>query len=211
MIEGLIGKKIGMTQIFDKDGKVIPVTAIKLGPCVVVQKRTVEKDGYEAVQVGFLEENKKVKKVTKPMMGHFKKAGVAPVKILKEFKPLVSLNDIKLGEKITFDKIFQINEKVDVTGRSKGKGFQGVMKRHGFHGGRATHGSMFHRAPGSIGASAYPSRVIKGKRMPGHMGDEKVTVKNLEVVGMYPDRNVVLLKGAVPGYSGSYVFVRKKK
>ncbi len=211
MIEGLIGKKIGMTQIFDKDGKVIPVTAIKLGPCVVVQKKTVEKDGYEAVQVGFLEENKKVKKVTKPMMGHFKKAGVAPVKVLKEFKPLVNLNDIKLGEKITFDKIFQINEKVDVTGRSKGKGFQGVMKRHGFHGGRATHGSMFHRAPGSIGASAYPSRVIKGKRMPGHMGDERVTVKNLEVVGMYPDRNVVLLKGAVPGYSGSYVFVRKKK
>ncbi len=211
MIEGLIGKKIGMTQIFDKDGKVIPVTAIKLGPCVVVQKKTVDRDGYEAVQVGFVEENKKVKNITKPMVGHFKRAGVPPVKVLKEFKPLVKIDEIKLGDKITFDKIFQINEKVDVTGKSKGKGFQGVMKRHGFHGGRATHGSMFHRAPGSIGASAYPSRVIKGKKMPGHMGDRKVTVKNLELVGMYPDKNVVLLKGAVPGYSGSYVFVRKKK
>ncbi len=211
MIEGLIGKKIGMTQIFDEDGKVIPVTAIKLGPCVVVQKRTIDRDGYEAVQIGFVEENKKIKNITKPMKGHFKRAGVSPVKVLKEFKPLGNIDDVKLGDKITFDKIFQINEKVDVTGKSKGKGFQGVMKRYGFHGGRATHGSMFHRAPGSIGASAYPSRVIKGKKMPGHMGDKKVTVKNLELVGMYPDKNVVLLKGAVPGYSGSYVFVRKKK
>ncbi|MBP7867559.1 MAG: 50S ribosomal protein L3 [Acidobacteria bacterium] len=209
MVEGLIGKKIGMTQIFQGDGRVVPVTVIQLGPCVVVQKKSLERDGYEAIQVGLVE-GRPPKKVTRPVKGHFLRAQVVPTRILREFKPTISLEEIQVGQEIKADGVFQINEKVDVTGKSKGKGFQGVMKRHNFGGGGSTHGSMFHRAPGSIGASAYPSRVIKGMRMAGHMGDAGVTVKNLEVVRILPEKNIVLLKGAVPGYNGSYVFVKKK-
>lgn len=209
MVEGLIGKKIGMTQIFQGDGRVVPVTVIQLGPCVVVQKKSLERDGYEAIQVGLVE-GRPPKKVTRPVKGHFLRAQVVPTRVLREFKPTVSLEEIQVGQEIKADGVFQINEKVDVTGKSKGKGFQGVMKRHNFGGGGSTHGSMFHRAPGSIGASAYPSRVIKGMRMAGHMGDAGVTVKNLEVVRIVPEKNIVLLKGAVPGYNGSYVFVKKK-
>ena len=209
MVEGLIGKKIGMTQIYREDGRVIPVTAIKVGPCVVVQKKQIEKDGYEAVQLGLMEE-KPVKKVTKPQRGHFLKANVAPTRILREFKALVSMEEIQVGQEIKADTVFQVNEKVNVIGRSKGRGFQGVIKRHHFSGGGASHGSMFHRAPGSIGASAYPSRVIKGMRMAGHFGDARVTVKNLEVIRILPEKNIMLLKGAVPGFSGSYVLVSKQ-
>jgi large subunit ribosomal protein L3 len=209
MVEGLIGKKIGMTQIYREDGRVIPVTVIKVGPCVVIQKKLIEKDGYEAVQLGLMEE-RPVKKVTKPLRGHFLKANVAPARMLKEFKALVSMEEIQVGQEIKADAVFQVNEKVNVIGRSKGRGFQGVIKRHHFSGGGASHGSMFHRAPGSIGASAYPSRVIKGMRMPGHYGDARVTVKNLEVVRIMPEKNIVLLKGAVPGFSGSYILVKKK-
>jgi large subunit ribosomal protein L3 len=209
MVEGLIGKKIGMTQIYREDGRVIPVTIVKVGPCVVVQKKHIEKDGYEAVQLGLMEE-KPVKKVTKPQRGHFLKASVAPTRILREFKATVSLEEIQIGQEIKADTVFQVNEKVNVVGRSKGRGFQGVIKRHHFSGGGASHGSMFHRAPGSIGASAYPSRVIKGMRMAGHFGDARITVKNLEVIRIMPEKNIMLLKGAVPGFSGSYVLVSKQ-
>lgn len=209
MVEGLIGKKIGMTQIYREDGRVVPVTIVKVGPCVVVQKKQIEKDGYEAVQLGLMEE-KPVKKVTKPQRGHFLKANVAPTRMLREFKATVSMEEIQIGQEIKADTVFQVNEKVNVVGRSKGRGFQGVIKRHHFSGGGASHGSMFHRAPGSIGASAYPSRVIKGMRMAGHFGDARVTVKNLEVIRIVPEKNIMLLKGAVPGFSGSYVLVSKQ-
>lgn len=209
MVEGLIGKKIGMTQIYREDGRVVPVTIVKVGPCVVVQKKQIEKDGYEAVQLGLMEE-KPVKKVTKPQRGHFLKANVAPTRMLREFKATVSMEEIQVGQEIKADTVFQVNEKVNVVGRSKGRGFQGVIKRHHFSGGGASHGSMFHRAPGSIGASAYPSRVIKGMRMAGHFGDARVTVKNLEVIRIVPEKNIMLLKGAVPGFSGSYVLVSKQ-
>lgn len=209
MVEGLIGKKLGMTQIFREDGRVVPVTVIQTGPCVVVQKKSLERDGYEAVQLGLLED-RPVKNLTKPVQGHYLKAGVAPARILREFKPLVSLEEIQLGQEIRADAVFQVNEKVVITGRSKGHGFQGVMKRHNFSGGGASHGSMFHRAPGSIGASAFPSRVLKGMRMAGHQGNARVTVKNLEVVRIVADENILLIKGAVPGYNGSYILVRKK-
>lgn len=209
MVEGLIGKKIGMTQIFREDGQVVPVTVVQVGPCTVVQKKFIEKDGYVAVQLGLTEE-KPAKKVNKPMQGHFLKAKAAPSRILREVKPLVSLEEIELGQEIRAESVFQVNEKVNVVGTSKGKGFQGVMKRHGFAGGEAAHGSMFHRAPGSIGASAFPSRVLRGMRMAGHDGDSRVTVKNLEVVRILADKNILLLKGAVPGYNGSYILVKKK-
>ena len=209
MVEGLIGKKIGMTQIFREDGRVVPVTVIQLGPCVVVQKKSMERDGYEAVQMG-LAEKQAPRKVTKPQRGHFLKAQVAPTRILKEFKASGAMDDLQIGQEITADSVFQVNEKVDVIGKSKGKGFQGTMKRHNFGGGGASHGSMSHRAPGSIGASAYPSRVLRGMRMSGHMGDAGVTVKNLEVIRIDSEKNIVLLKGAVPGFNGSYVLVKKK-
>lgn len=209
MVEGLIGKKLGMTQIFREDGRVVPVTVIQLGPCVVVQKKSIERDGYEAVQVGLVED-KPVKRMNKPQRGHFLKVGVTPSRLLKEFKPTQPLAEIEVGQEIKADNVFQVNEKVVVVGRSKGHGFQGVMKRHNFAGGGASHGSMFHRAPGSIGASAYPSRVVKGMRMAGHQGDAQVTVRNLEVVRILPEKNIMLLKGAVPGHTGSYVCVRKK-
>ena len=197
MVNGLIGKKVGMTQLLQDDGTVVPVTVIQAGPCVVVQKKTVEKDGYEAVQLGFVE-FVKPKRVNKPMTGHFKKTNAAPVRVLRETRAR--------GDKApnAGDKIL-----VDIIGTSKGRGFAGLIKRHHFRGGRATHGSMFHRAPGSIGASAYPSRVVKGMRMAGHLGNERVTVRNLRVARVDQENNLLFVRGAVPGPTGGYVLVEK--
>lgn len=204
MKRALIGKKLGMTQIFWEDGSVIPVTVIEAGPCVVVQKKVAEKDGYDAVQLGF--GRLKDKNVTKPLKGHFKAADKGYFRILKEFR-MDSQEDYEVGQEVKAD-IFAIGDHIDVIGTTKGKGFAGVVKRHGFKGGRATHGSMFHRAPGSIGASAYPSRVFKGKRLPGHMGNQRKTVQNLVIAGVRPENNLILIKGAVPGSTNGIVYLR---
>ena len=209
MVNGIIGKKLGMTQIFDADGTVTPVTVIKAGPCVVVQRKTVTSDGYEAVQLGFVEE-KAPKRTNKPMQGHFAKAGIPPTRILREFRLNGGAVEVSVGDKVLVDQ-FSENDLVDVVGTSKGRGFAGFVKRHGFAGGRATHGSMFHRAPGSIGASAYPSRVIKGTRMAGHMGVERETIKNLRIVRVNAEENLLLIRGAVPGPTGAYVLIKKTK
>lgn len=209
MVNGIIGKKLGMTQIFAPDGTVTPVTVIKAGPCVVVQLKTVSSDGYEAVQLGLVEE-KSPRNVNKPMKGHFSKAGVPPTRILREIRLDKGGNGLSVGDKVLVDQ-FAENDTVDVVGTSKGRGFAGFVKRHGFGGGRATHGSMFHRAPGSIGASAYPSRVIKGTRMAGHMGVERKTIKNLKVVKVDTQENLLLVMGAVPGPNGAYVLIKKAK
>ena len=206
MIQGLIAKKIGMSQQFDDAGNVVPVTILKAGPCTVVQKKTAEKDGYVAVQLGFVEE-RAVRKPQKPQIGHFKKAGVPVVKKLQEVG-CSDLASVKEGDQVLVD-IFEIGETIHVVGTSKGKGFAGVVKRHHFAGGDAAHGSMFHRAPGSIGASSYPSRVVKGMRMGGHMGHDRVTVRKLKVVGTDKDQNLLIVKGAVPGAKGGYVLVKK--
>jgi large subunit ribosomal protein L3 len=206
MVEGLIGKKVGMTQSFDAAGNVIPVTVIKAGPCTVIQKKTKEKDGYASVQLGLVEE-KSVRKPSKPQMGHFQKSGLPPTRILREFRAIDPAT-IKEGDQVFVD-IFAEGERVHVTGTSKGKGFQGVVKRHGFRGGRASHGSMFHRAPGSIGASSYPSRVLKGTKMGGHMGQTKITVRNLTVIRTDKENNLLVVRGAVPGPRGSYLLIRK--
>ncbi len=206
MIEGLIGKKIGMTQIFDEKGNVAPVTIIKAGPCTIIQKKTREKDGYSALQMGFLEE-KSIKKPTKPVMGHFGKSGIPPVRILREFR-FAEKAKVKEGDQFFVD-IFQEGERVHIIGVSKGKGFSGVIKRWGFHGGKRTHGSMFHRSPGSIGASAYPSRVVKGKKLPGQMGNRRVTIKNLTVIQADKENNLLVVEGAVPGARGGYLLIKK--
>jgi large subunit ribosomal protein L3 len=206
MVEGLIGKKIGMTQQFDDAGNVIPITILKAGPCTVIQKKTAEKDGYVALQLGFVEE-RSVRKPRKPQIGHFKRAGVPVVKKLQEVG-CSDLAAIKEGDQVLVD-IFEVGETIHVVGTSKGKGFAGVVKRHHFAGGGAAHGSMFHRAPGSIGASSYPSRVVKGMRMGGHMGDERVSVRKLKVVATDKDQNLLLVKGAVPGAKGGYVLIKK--
>jgi large subunit ribosomal protein L3 len=208
MVEGLIGKKLGMTQVFAEDGKVTPVTVLEAGPCVVVQRRTVDRDGYDAVQVGLVDP-KAGKRANKPMRGHHEKAGVPPTRLLREFAVEADA-EVKAGDSLLVD-IFEGIDKVDVIGTSKGKGFQGVMKRHGFGGGRATHGSMFHRAPGSIGQSAFPSKVLKGMRGPGQMGSKRITVKNLRIVRIDMDKNLLLVRGAVPGSVGSTVMIRKSK
>jgi large subunit ribosomal protein L3 len=208
MIEGLIGKKVGMTQIFQENGVVTPVTVIEAGPCVVVQRRTVERDGYEAVQLGLVDP-KAAKLAKKPMRGHHEKAGVPPTRLLREFR-LLAESELKPGDPVSVD-IFAEVSKVDVIGASKGKGFQGVMKRHGFGGGRATHGSMFHRAPGSIGQSASPSKVLRGMRGPGRMGSKQTTVKNLSVVRVDAERNLLLVRGAVPGSKGTTLTIRRAK
>lgn len=206
MISGLIGKKVGMTQIVQGDGTVVPVTVIQAGPCVVVQKKTVQKDGYDAVQLGFVEFIKP-KRVTKPMTGHFKKANAAPVRMMREVR-VEGEGSPNPGDKVLCD-IFTAQERVHVIGTSKGRGFAGLIKRHHFRGGRASHGSMFHRAPGSIGASAFPSRVIKGMRMAGHMGHDRVTVRNLRVERIDQENNLLYLRGAVPGPPGGYLVVEK--
>ncbi|MGB4703654.1 MAG: 50S ribosomal protein L3 [Candidatus Saccharicenans sp.] len=205
MIEGIIGRKVGMTQVFDEEGNVIPVTVIKAGPCTVIQKKTKEKDGYEAIQLGLVEKPKK--KPRKPELGHFKKAESPVLKVLKEVKYKGPV-DLKEGDQVLVD-IFEVGEKVHVVGISKGKGFQGVVKRHGFAGGPAAHGSMFHRRPGSIGASSFPSRVIKGMRMGGRMGGDRVTVRNLKVVQIDKENNLLVVKGAVPGANGGVVLIKK--
>ena len=206
MISGLIGKKVGMTQIIQDDGTVVPVTVVQAGPCVVVQKKTVEKDGYEAVQLGVVEFIKP-KRVTKGMTGHFKKAGAAPVRVLREMR-VEGEDSPKAGDKVLCD-IFNPQERVHVIGTSKGRGFAGLIKRHHFRGGRASHGSMFHRAPGSIGASAFPSRVIKGMRMAGHLGNSRVTVRNMRVERVDQENNLLYLRGAVPGPAGGYLVLEK--
>ncbi|HSF25094.1 MAG TPA: 50S ribosomal protein L3 [Blastocatellia bacterium] len=207
MVNGIIGKKLGMTQLFDEDGTVTPVTVIKAGPCIVVQKKTVNTDGYNAVQLGLVEE-KPPRKVNKPTEGHFKRAGVPPTRVLREVRVGPSDETTSVGDKILVD-MFNENDLVDVIGKSKGRGFAGFVKRHGFHGGRASHGSMFHRAPGGIGASAYPSRVFKGTKMAGHMGDERKTIKNLRVVAVDAENNLLMIRGALPGPTGAYVLIKK--
>ena len=204
---GLIGKKIGMTSVFSADGKNVPCTVIEVGPCVVTQIKTADTDGYEAVQLGF--EQKKDKHTTAPMAGHFKKAGVTPQRHLAEFKGFEE--GLKLGDTLTVDKIFSDSDFVDIQGVSKGKGFQGVVKRHGFGGvGQSTHGQHNRlRAPGSIGACSYPAKVFKGMRMAGQMGNERVTVQNLQVIRVMPEHNLLLIKGSVPGSKGSIVIVEK--
>lgn len=206
MIEGLIGQKLGMAQVYDKDGNVVPVTVIKVGPCTVIQKKTKDKDGYDAVQLGFLED-RPLKRPNRPTQGHFRKSGLPPCRMIREFH-FSSDVEIKEGDKFFVD-IFKEGEKVHITGTTKGKGFQGVVKRWGFRGGPASHGSMFHRRPGSIGASSFPSHVWKGMRMGGHMGQDKLTVRNLVVVKVDKENSLLMVKGAVPGPKGGYVLVRK--
>jgi large subunit ribosomal protein L3 len=209
MVNGIIGKKLGMTQIFAPDGTMTPVTVIKAGPCVVVQRKTVASDGYEAVQLGLVED-KSPKRTNKPMQGHFAKAGIPPTKVLREVRLNGNGEQIAVGDKVLVDQ-FSENDLIEVIGTSKGRGFAGFIKRHGFAGGEKSHGSMFHRAPGSIGASAYPSRVIKGTRSAGHMGTDRKTVKNLRVVRVNAEENLILVHGAVPGPTGTYVLIKKTK
>jgi large subunit ribosomal protein L3 len=207
MSPGIIGKKIGMTQVFRPDGQVVPVTLLKAGPCVVVQRKTPTSDGYDAVQLGLVEF---AKKPNRPAAGHLKKSGAEGVKWMREFRLKSGMGDPKPGDRVLVDQ-FKPKDKVDVTGVSKGRGFAGVVKRHHFGGGDATHGSMFHRAPGSIGASSYPSRVFPGTKMGGQMGHAQVTVRNLEVIEVDAEDNVLMVKGAVPGPNGGYVIVRPAK
>jgi large subunit ribosomal protein L3 len=210
MSPGILGKKIGMTQVFSADGQVVPVTVVKAGPCVVVQRKTPASDGYDAVQLGFMEYAKKTG-VNKPSAGHMKKSGAEGVRFMREFLLEAGSNgDLKAGDRVLVDE-FKPKDKVDVIGVSKGRGFQGVITRHGFKGGPGGHGSMFHRAPGSIGASSFPSRVFPGTRMGGQMGTARVTVRNLEIVEVDTEDNVLLVKGAVPGPSGGYVMLRRSK
>ena len=204
MNKGILGKKVGMTQIFTEDGTVVPVTVIEAGPCYVVQKKTEETDGYTAIQLGF--EKAKRQRVNSPKRGHFARAGVEPTKRLSEFR-MADVKGFELGQEIKVD-VFSEGELVDVTGTSKGKGFTGVIKRHGFHRGPMTHGSKYHRGPGSHGGSADPSRVFPGRKLPGHAGAERVTVQRLQVARVDPERNLLLIRGAVPGPRGSYVIVR---
>ncbi|MBO5478593.1 MAG: 50S ribosomal protein L3 [Clostridia bacterium] len=202
-MKAIIGKKIGMTQIFDEKGTVIPVTAIQAGPCVVSQVKTNETDGYTAVQLGFGEV--KEKHMNKPAKGHFAKAGIQNKKHLREFR--VDSVDVKVGDEVKAD-VFVAGEKIDVQGTTKGKGFQGVIKRHGQSRGPMGHGSMYHRRPGSMGPTSTPGRVFKGKKLPGHMGVQTVTIQNLDVVRVDLDKNVILVKGSVPGAKGSLLKIR---
>lgn len=204
MIGTILGRKLGMTQVFGEDDNVVPVTVIEAGPCTVAQVKTTATDGYEAVQLGF--GDIKESKVNKPMAGHFAKAGVAPTRWLREVR-VEDASEHSVGETVTVEGFADV-EKVDVTGVSKGKGFAGVIKRHGFGGGPGGHGHHFHRAPGSVGMCAYPARVFKGMRLPGHMGCDRVTVRNLQVVRVDQEHNLILVKGAVPGGKGALVQVR---
>ena len=205
-VQGIIGRKVGMTQVYAEDGQAFPVTVIQAGPCVVVQRKAKDKDGYSAVQLGLVE-SRKVKRVTKAMKGHFDKAGLPPCRVLREFR-VADGAELKVGDKVSVEG-FSAGDAITVTGVSRGLGFQGVVKRHHFRGGAATHGSMFHRAPGSIGASAFPSRVLKGMRGAGHMGSDRVTVKNLQVVRVDAPNNLLIVRGSVPGAGGSIVVIRK--
>jgi large subunit ribosomal protein L3 len=206
MVTGLIGKKVGMTQVFGADGVVAPATVLKAGPCVVSQVKTVDTDGYESVQLGLVEG--KPTKENKPTQGHFKKAGVPATRVRREVKLKPGGDPVKAGDQVNVS-IFADGDRVDVIGTSRGKGFQGVVKRHHFAGGRMSHGSMFHRAPGSIGASSYPSRVVKGMRMGGHMGSARVTVRNVRIIRVDAENNLLLVEGSVPGGPNSVVVIRK--
>jgi len=206
MVTGIIGRKVGMTQVFDADGTVHPATVIKAGPCVVVQAKTAQTDGYESIQLGLVEETPA--KANKPTQGHFKKANVPATRVRREVKLATGGEAPKVGEQV-LASIFADGERVDIVGTGRGKGFQGVVKRHHFAGGAATHGSMFHRAPGSIGASSYPSRVVKGMRMGGHMGADRVTVRNVKVLRVDAENNLLMIEGSVPGGPNSVVVIRK--
>ena len=212
MVNGIIGKKIGMTQLFNADGSVVPATVIKAGPCVVVQRKTRTTDGYESVQIGLVDATPA--KVRKPLAGHYKKANVPPTRVRREVKLVPADKDDKdsngpmPGDQVLVS-MFANGERVDVIGTSRGKGFQGVVKRHHFAGGAATHGSMFHRAPGSIGASSFPSRVVKGMRAAGRMGGDRITVRNLRVAKVDAENNLLIVRGAIPGAPGGYVVIRK--
>jgi large subunit ribosomal protein L3 len=206
MVTGIIGKKVGMTQIFEADGSVYPATVIKAGPCVVVQAKTAATDGYESVQLGLVEDTPA--KVGKPMAGHYKKANVPPTRVRREVALAAGGDALKAGDQVLVS-IFASGERVDVIGTGRGKGFQGVVRRHHFAGGAATHGSMFHRAPGSIGASSFPSRVIKGMRAAGRMGGGRVTIHNLKVLRVDPDNHLLIVKGGIPGAPTGYLIVRK--
>jgi len=206
MVTGIIGRKIGMTQVFDPDGTVHPATVIKAGPCVVVQAKNAQSDGYEAVQLGLVEETPS--KANKPTTGHFKKANVPATRVRREVKLMPGGDDAKAGDQVLVS-IFADGERVDVVGTGRGKGFQGVVRRHHFAGGAATHGSMFHRAPGSIGASSFPSRVVKGMRAPGRMGGGRVTIHNLKVLRVDPENHLLIVEGGIPGAPTGYVIIRK--
>jgi len=201
--KGLLGKKLGMTQVFDDDGNLVPVTVIEAGPCVVVQRRMGHREGYDAIQIGF--ESIKQSKLNKPQRGHFARANVEPMRYLQEFR-VPNAEEYEVGQKIDAS-VFEADELVNITGISKGKGYQGSIKRHGYHRGPMTHGSKYHRGPGSHGGSADPSRVFKGRKLPGHMGNNQVTVQNLKVVRVDPDRNVILVRGSVPGSRGTLVSI----
>ncbi len=205
MQKAIIGKKIGMTQIFDEKGLVIPVTVIEAGPCTVTQVKTVETDGYNSIQLGFGEV--KEKRMNKPLLGHFKKSKLQPKKHLREFRTEL-VSDVNVGDEVKAD-VFEIGDKIDVQGITKGKGFQGVIKRHGQSRGPMGHGSMYHRRPGSMGTTSTPGRVFKGKKLPGHMGVETVTIQNLDVVRVDLDKNVILIKGSVPGVKGAILKIKK--
>src|SRR4249919_623912 len=208
MVTGIIARKIGMTQVFAADGTVSPATLVKAGPCVVLQAKGAQSDGYEAVQLGFVEE--KPAKVNKALGGHYKKAGnVPPTRVRRELKVAKGSEPLKAGDQVLVAGVFTDGERVDVLGISRGKGFQGVMKRHNFAGGAATHGSMFHRAPGSIGASSFPSRVVKGMRAAGRMGGGRVTIHNLKVLRVDTDNHLLIVEGGIPGAPTSYVIIRK--
>ncbi len=206
MVTGIIGRKVGMTQVFEADGTVVPATVVKAGPCVVVQAKTAQTDGYESVQLGLVADAPA--KVNKPIAGHYKKANVPPTSVRREVKIAPGGDALKAGDQVLVD-IFKAGDRVDVIGTSRGKGFQGVVKRHHFGGGAATHGSMFHRAPGSIGASSFPSRVVKGMRAAGRMGGGRITTRNLKVVSVDLENHLLVLRGAVPGGPNGVIVVRR--
>ena len=204
MASGLIGKKLGMTQVFGRNGSRIPVTVIKAGPCTVLQKKTTETDGYNAIQLGF--EERKARRVNRPLMGHYRKAGKGAFTEVAEFR-VGDIESYEVGQELGLEQ-FTPGDKVAVTGKSKGRGFQGVVRRHGFSGGRATHGSMAHRRPGAIGQCAYPAKVFKGKRMAGQMGNRKVTIRNLEIVEVDATNHLMLVKGAIPGAANQFIMIK---
>jgi large subunit ribosomal protein L3 len=207
-MKGILGRKIGMTQIFSDAGESVPVTVVQAGPCLVVQRKTTSRDGYDAIQIGFVED-RAPRRVSQPMRGHFQAAEVAPMRRLVEFK-VAADDEMKAGDQLKAT-IFEVDEYVDVVARGKGKGFQGVIRRHGFGGGRATHGSMFHRAPGSVGQASDPSRVFPGQKMPGQMGAKRITTKNLQVVKIDEEKNLLFLRGSVPGPNSGYVAIQTAK
>jgi len=207
MVNGILGKKVGMTRVFREDGEAVPVTVLQAGPCIVVQRKTSTTDGYDAAQLALVESRPR-RRAPKAIQKHFAKAGAAPMRFVREVRLRPEGEDTKQGDSVKAD-LFQPKDRVNVIGTSKGRGFAGLVKRHHFRGGDASHGSMFHRAPGSIGASAYPSRVLKGMRAAGHMGVDRVTVRNLEVVQVNPEENLLLVRGAVPGPNGGYLIIEK--